>query len=125
MKNQSNLGNACMELDFGKMCVGTDCQTKSAYLLPMQVLSITVYRTMYEQTKPYQPISYLHCHIDTSKQCENYKNISLNVSVAEWLEVEHWKARGRWLDSRCWAYIFFLKFSLVSRCSQTRRSPYK
>ena len=50
------------EIDFGKMCIGTDCQALSTFLLPKKMLSISVYRTLNEQTKSYKSISYLHCH---------------------------------------------------------------
>ena len=41
------------EIDFGKMCSGTDCQALSTFLLPIKMLSISVYRTLNEQTKSY------------------------------------------------------------------------
>ena len=44
------------EIDFGKntkMCIGTDCQALSTFLLPIKMLSISVYRTLNEQTKSY------------------------------------------------------------------------
>ena len=41
------------EIDFGKMCIGTDCQALSTFLLPIEMLSISVYRTLNEQTKSY------------------------------------------------------------------------
>ena len=41
------------EIDFGKMCIGTDCQALSTFLLPKKMLSISVYRTLNEQTKSY------------------------------------------------------------------------
>ena len=53
------------EIDFGKMCIGTDCPALSTFLkrlLPIKMMSISVYRTLNEQTKSYQSISYLHCH---------------------------------------------------------------
>ena len=56
------------EIDFGKMCIGTDCQALSTFLLPIKMLSISVYRTLNEQTKSYSSISYLHCHTCT---CDN------------------------------------------------------
>ena len=37
------------EIDFGKMCIGTDCQALSTFLLPF----FSVYRTLNEQTKSY------------------------------------------------------------------------
>ena len=33
------------EIDFGKICIGTDCQALSTFLLPIKMLSISVYRT--------------------------------------------------------------------------------
>ena len=33
------------EIDFGKMCIGTDCQALSTFLLPIKMLYIYVYRT--------------------------------------------------------------------------------
>ena len=41
------------EIDFGKMYIGTDCQALSTFLLPKKMLSISVYRTLNEQTKSY------------------------------------------------------------------------
>ena len=41
------------EIDFGKMCIGTDCQALSTFLLPIKMLYISVYRTLNEQTKSY------------------------------------------------------------------------
>ena len=43
----------CVPLPFFVTTIlGTDCETKSAFLLPIEMLSITVYKTFFEQTKP-------------------------------------------------------------------------
>ena len=40
------------QIDYGKKCIGTECQTKSAFLLQMHMLFISLKKTFHEDTKP-------------------------------------------------------------------------
>ena len=47
----------------GKRCIGSDCQTKSAFHTPMKILSMNIFRTLHElHHNPFDTIMYL-CNI--------------------------------------------------------------
>ena len=84
------------QIDYGKMCIGTDCKKNSAFLLQMDKLFITKYGMNTQKRNQFYKCIVMCYSYDKIRK--SFKRSKTSVPVTKRSKASCWKVRGRLFD---------------------------